>query len=393
MIDLATVSAQLERARLDGWLIYDFRGSNPVFSHVLGQRLSFTRRAFLLATRSAEARLIVSRLDAGAVSPVPGLSLDTYTTWRDLHEWLATHVGPLASVAMEYSPHGELPAMSWVDGGTLDLVRGLGVEVMPSADLFQLTAASWGEAGLQSHYAAMEHLVAIKDRAFAFAQERLSAGGRCTEVEVQSLIANEFERRQLITDDPPLVAVNAHSADPHYEPSDATSSEFGRGDWMLIDLWAKEQVDSAVFADITWVGYGGPTVPRKHQEVFDIVASARDAVVASLRRRWRESPPIQGYELDRVARKCIASAGYGNAFVHRTGHSLGPGESVHGLGVNLDDLETHDTRPIRKGLGFTVEPGIYLPEFGVRSEINVYMDEAGPVVTSPVQTMPVVMDI
>lgn len=392
MPDFATIDRYLVDADVDGWLIYDFRGSNPILSHLLEKRYFLTRRAFLLLSRSAQPRLFVSRVDATAeLLDQPGVHVETYTSWKELRDWLDEYVAPLSTVAMEYSPHGELPAMSWVDGGTLDLVRERGTTIVSSADLFQQFAAQWSTVHLESHRAAMVHLVEIKDLAFALVEKRLKSGRSCSEYDVQKLILDEFARRELVTDDPPVVGVNAHSGDPHYEPSEDSHAQIRPGDWLLVDLWCKERGEHAVFADITWVAYVGPRVPDEHQKVFDLVARARDAVVDELRKRSGE--PIPGYELDRVARSVITDAGYGEYFVHRTGHSLGPGEAVHGLGGNLDDLETHDTRPIGPGLGFTIEPGIYLAAFGVRSEINVYMTDDGPEITSPVQTAPIVMEL
>jgi Xaa-Pro aminopeptidase len=390
--DFSLVAEQLSYANVRGWLVSDYAGSNPVFAHLLGERLFLTRRAFVLITPDAS-RLLISRVDAAAdLISRPGCVVETYTSLTEMRAWLATHVAPLGVVAMEYSPHGDLPAISRVDGGTLDLVRDLGVEVRSSADLFQLAAGLWSKSNLLSHRAAMAHAAEIKDLAFEFVGQRLRARQLCTEHDVQAFILAEFQRRDLTTSDPPIVAANAHSGDPHYEPSSVRSTELHPGDWLLIDLWCRERGHDAVFADITWVGYLGNRVPDEYRKIFDIVIGARDAVLKLLQRRFSANEPLRGYELDNVARNHIVNAGFGDQFVHRTGHSLGS-ESLHGLTVNLDDLETHDTRPIVAGIGFTIEPGIYLPSFGVRSEIDVYMAEDGPEVTSPVQTSPVVMQV
>jgi len=348
---------------------------------------------FLLVTADAAPRLLLSGVDATAAvaEQVPGVTVDRYTRWTEIEDWLRRHVAPFGTAAMEYSPRGALPAMSWVDGGTLELVREAGVEVTSSADLVQMTAALWHDAGLASHRSAMAHAAEIKDLAFGHVRRRLGDGAGCTEHDVQQLIMAEFGRRGLVTPDPPVVAVNAHSGDPHYVPSASRSADIRAGDWLLVDLWCREPHDHAVHADITWVAYAGATAPDRHRAVFEVVARARDAVVAEARERVAAGETVRGFELDRVARGIIDAAGHGAAFVHRTGHSLSPGEAVHGLGANLDDLETHDTRPLRPGLGFTVEPGIYLADFGVRSEINVFMAEQGPVVTSPVQSAPVTL--
>lgn len=374
-----------------GWLVSDYAGSNPVLAHLLGKRLFLTRRAFLLITDEVP-RLLISRVDA-APDLITGSHclVETYTSWEELQAWLRAHVAPLGVVAMEYSPRGDLPAMSWVDGGTLELVRNLGVDVRTSADLFQLAAGKWSEGNLVSHRAAMTHATEVKDLAFELVAEQLRAGNRCTELDVQAFILAEFEQRGLTTSEKPIVAVNAHSGDPHYEPSPDRNAELRLGDWLLIDLWCREQRDDAVFADITWVGYLGRKAPSEHKRVFDLVAGARDAVVDVLRDRFSRDQEIRGYELDNVARRHITSAGLGEQFVHRTGHSLGANGLLHGLTANLDDLETHDTRLILASTGFTIEPGVYLSTFGVRSEINVYMTESGPEITSPVQTSPVLM--
>lgn len=387
------MDALLEAEGLDGWLVADYAGSNPVFAHLLDAHVHLTRRTFLLVTRE-QRRMLVSQVDATEeIAELAGdFALDTYRGWPELRAWLKTHVGPLSTVAMEYSPHGELPAMSRVDGGTLDLVRELGVEVRPSANLFQQAAGAWTDANLRSHRAAMVHAADIKDLAFAHAGERLRAGEPCGERDVQVFILEQFERRGLVTADPPVVAANANSGDPHYAPNAERSAELRRGDWLMIDLWCKERADHAVFADITWVGLLGGDVPDEHAKVFDAVARGRDAVIETLRERSNGAGPVRGFELDRVARRTIDEAGFGEHFVHRTGHSLSPGDLVHGLAANLDDLETHDTRPILPGFGFTVEPGVYLPSFGVRLEINVFMTEQGPDITSPVQTAPVLVD-
>lgn len=390
---VSLVARHLRTANVGGWLISDYAGSNPVLAHILGERLFLTRRAFLLITAETS-RLLISRVDAVASRPViAGCQVETYTSWRELRAWLSTHVADLGNVAMEYSPHGDLPAISRVDAGTIELIRDLGVEVRSSADLLQLAIGRWTDRNLSSHRAAMAHAIAVKDLAFEFIGERLSASRACTEHDVQTFILKEFQKRQLTTEEPPIVAVNEHSGDPHYAPSGEDSTELRPGDWVLIDLWCRDSSKDAVFADITWVGYLGEQVPDEHMRVFDVVAGARDAVVDELRARFASDRQLYGYELDNTARNHIASAGFGEQFVHRTGHSLGADGSLHGPTANLDDLETHDTRPILPGVGFTIEPGIYLPSFGVRSEINVYMSAEGPEVTSPIQTSPIVLAV
>lgn len=391
--DVSEIVRQLSRVGVGGWLVSDYAGSNPVLQYLLGRRLFLTRRAFLLISEEG-ARLLVSRVDAvPEVRELPGCVVETYTSWVELGDWLAAHVTPLRVVAMEYSPDGALPAMSRVDGGTLDLVHHLGVDVRSSAELFQLAVGAWSERNLASHRSAMRHAAEIMQLAFAFAGDRVHGGHVCTEHDVQSFILREFGKRGLISEDPPIVAANAHSGDPHYEPSPSGSAELAARDWVLIDLWCRERSEQAVFADITWVGFLGDQVPEEHRGVFDVVAGARDGVVRVLRERFAAGTPVLGFELDDVARRHIADAGMADRFVHRTGHSLGADGSLHGLTANLDDLETHDSRPIIDGVGFTVEPGIYLPSFGVRLEINVYMGANGPEITSPVQEAPYLVPV
>ena len=385
---MARAGDVLRSSGADAWLVYSYRGNNPVFGQLAGTRLFLTRRAFILIKPGATPKLLVSRVDGTpALAALEEFDVVYYLTWQELSAWLGEQLAGLTTVAMEYSPMGELPAMSWVDGGTLDLVRDTGVTVTSSAALFQEAAAVWSQESRAAHDRAMRHVVAIKDDAFAEIERLLSDGSPCDEYVIQTRIADAFAERGLITDDPPVVAVNSNSGNPHYGPTAERHDPIAVGDWVLIDLWAKEQGPEAIFADITWVGYVGREVPQRHRDVFATVAAARDAVVAHLERH-RATP---GYELDRVARRVIADAGYGEQFVHLTGHSLSAGDIVHGLGANLDDLETHDTRLVHSGLGFTIEPGIYLPEFGVRSEIDVFMTDDGPVVTSPAQTSPVLI--
>lgn len=239
---------------------------------------------------------------------------------------------------------------------------------------------------MESHLRACTQVAAIKDAAFEYIRRAVREGRPLTEYDVQEAMVQDFLRRGLELEGRPIVGVNANSGNPHYEPTAEVHLPIRRGDWVLLDLWGRFAGDEGVFADITWVGFVGAEVPAKHTAVFEIVCLARDAVVERLQAAWKQGETLQGWQLDQVARQSIKAAGYEPYFVHRTGHSLGPGPSAHGLGVNLDDLETHDTRLVAPGVGFSVEPGIYLDEFGVRSEINVFMHpEKGPLVTTPTQ--------
>ncbi len=385
MIELNRAQAYMEAQAIDGWLLYDFRGSNPVFWHVLGARQPTSRRNFLFVPAAGEAVLLAHGLDKLLFTDFD-VYTEWYTTWGEMQEWLKGILSGCGRVAMEYSPGGTIPMHSWVDAGTVEYIRAQGAEVVSSANLFQVAAASWSERSISAHERACTEVAAIKDEAFALIGERLRVGEPVNEYEVQQFIRQRFAEQGLITDHGPIVAVNAHSGDPHYEPSEAEYAPIQEGDWILIDLWAKYEEPEDVYCDITWVGYAGSDVPSEYQEVFDVVTGARDAVVERLEEAWEAGETLQGWQLDDAARDYIEDAGYGEFFTHRTGHSMGPSPTPHALGANLDNLETHDTREIIPGIGFSVEPGVYLPEFGIRSEIDMYIDpEKGPLVTTAIQ--------
>ena len=370
---------------IDAWLVYDFRGGNPVMWQLFGAKRRTTRRVFLLIPATGGARLLCHAIETDVFAGL-GAQVESYRSWSEMRQWVGSALATCGRVAMEYSPGAKLPTLSWVDGGTLEWVRSCGVEVVSSAALFQVALTMWSEAALQSHLSACSHVVEIKDGAFDYLGESLRRGKDLTEFQVQQFIVDEFTRRQLDMDHRPIVGVNANSGNPHYEPTADICDPITLGDWVLIDLWARHPGEQHIFGDITWVAHAGAEVPAEKQEVFDLVKGGRDLVVQRLEQAWRAGDVLQGWELDQICREHVAATGYGDYFVHRTGHSLGPGPMVHGLGVNLDNLETHDTREILPGTGFTIEPGIYLPEFGVRLEINVYIDpQKGPTVTTPSQ--------
>ena len=371
---------------LDGWLVYDFRGSNPVMRQLLPGWVNTTRRGFLFLPATGEApRLLVHAIEASHFRELSEITVLTYAARGELLQRLRELLAGASRIAMEYSPDGELPTVSWVDGGTLEMTRACGVEVATSADLFQVALTNWSEAALASHLRACTDVVAVKDCAFDYIARALGTGETPTEFEVQEEIGNQFRTRELDTDHPAIVAVNDHSGDPHYAPPAESSSPIRPGDWVLIDLWARCPGQENVFADITWVACAGEPTPEQRR-VFDIVREARDVVLCELEMAFRQGRTPRGWELDRAARDFVIAEGFGEFFPHRTGHSLGPGPSIHGLGVNLDDLETRDWRSVLPGAGFTIEPGIYLPAFGVRLEVNVYIDPAvGPRVTTPLQ--------
>ncbi len=387
---LGTAQKVLRDMRLDGWLVYDFRGSNPVFAQLFGKRLGTTRRVALFIPAGANERptLVVSFIDAPLFEEFSFTDRSIGVDWKTFFSDIKKLVGSASSrrIAMEYSPGAALPAMSFVDAGTIEAIRALDIDVVSSADLVQTCIATWSADALTDHLAVSKLVEAAKDDAFDFVRTALRNGTTITEYNVQQRISSSFAEYGLDPDHAPIVGVNEHSGDPHFEPTQTNCSVIRPGDWLLIDLWARTPGEANIFSDITWVGFCGRDVPLKHRRVYDVVTAARDACLAAAIDAWNAKQPAQGWQLDDVAMKVIRDAGFGDYIRHRTGHSLSPGPKVHGLGVNIDNLETHDTRYVLPGLGFTIEPGVYLPEFGVRSEINVFMDPVGgPIVTSCIQ--------
>jgi Xaa-Pro aminopeptidase len=385
MFNISVVQSEMQKQSIDLWLIYDFRGSNPIFWQAIGQKKSTTRRSLLLIPDDGEVILIVHIIDKELFSDID-IALTSYTSWQELHSIIKNIVRQNNKIAIEYSPNASIPTLSWVDAGTVELLQSFGANIVSSSNLFQMAASYWTKEGLESHLKACADVAEIKNLAFAYIRDKIFSNTSVTEFDVQQFIIDEFRKRNMETEDFPIVAINQNSASPHYEPSSNLNSTISQGDWVLIDLWARYPGDHNIFSDITWVAYVGKQLPDKYYKIFNIVKNARDAVVARLKEAWESDEVIEGWQLDDVARSYITKSGYGNYFLHRTGHSIGPGSSLHALGVNLDNLETHDTRAIIPGIGFSVEPGIYLDEFGVRLEINVYVDPLkGPIVTTPIQ--------
>lgn len=385
MLNLAPTQDFMRRQQIDGWLLYDFRGNNPVFAQLLPGQRTTTRRAMLFIPATGDPVLLQQTLDANQFEGL-GIRRETYVSWRDLHAWLAGIATGRGRIAMEYAPANTLPVVSIADAGIVELVRGQGLEVVSSANLIQMCVARWSAAAVEQHAVASRKVTAIKDAAFARIREGIAAGQTPHEHEIAQFIRDRFKAEGLEWPDGPIVAVNAHSGDPHYEPSPEHPTPIRPGDWVLIDLWARQPGDENIYSDITWVGVVASKPSDKQREVFETVKAARDGALRLAVDAWQAKQTLQGWQLDDAARAPILAAGYEHAIKHRTGHSLSPGPKVHGLGFNLDNLETHDTRAVLPGLGFTIEPGIYLPEFGVRLEIDAYVDpQRGPVVTSCVQ--------
>ena len=374
----------LQAEHLPGWLIYDYLGCNPVLAQVATPSGHVTRPVFLFVPVDGSATLLTHHVDAGKFADAgdgTDLKQVVYSSRVTLESALQDALSGCSRVAMEYSPRNGLPRVSRVDAGTVELVRSMGADVVSSADLMQYATQRWSPAQLAGHKRAAEKLGRIVNEAFARIGQRLADGP--TEFEIAEFIRARFHEEGLVTADGPIVSTNAHCSDPHYEPAAEGSSVIAPGDWVLIDLWAREDTPGSVYADITWTAYVGDNPSDHHRQVFDIVLGARDAALSFLQQSFSRGEAIQGWQADDVARSYIADHGFGDYFTHRLGHSIY--HTVHGEGVNLDNFETHDTRRIIPGIGFSIEPGIYLPEFGVRSEIDAYMSDDGPYASSPVQ--------
>ena len=386
MFDLKAIQSALRELGYDAWLLYDFRGSNPLARRVLGldEKAINSRRFFYLIPANGAPRKLLHRIETFVLDTLPGDKV-VYLRWEELEKGIKELVSPFKRVAMEYSPKNAIPYVSHVDAGTVELVKSTGVEVVSSGDLITVFEASWDDAQWKMHLEADQHTQSGYDVAWKLIADRVRAGQSLREVEVQKAIMDHFARHQMTTYHPPIVGVGPHSGDPHYEPVPMKDSEIKEGDFVLVDLWAKMDQPRAVYSDLTRVGFVGKTVPEMYTKIFDIVAAARDAAIEKVRAAFAANKVLHGWEVDDAAREVIKKAGYGDAFVHRTGHSIG--QETHGNGANMDNLETHDERRVLKRTCFSVEPGIYLPEFGVRSEINVFVDGDGQVhVTGGLQT-------
>jgi len=380
---LEALQRAIREAGVDGWLFYDFRGLDPIGRRILrlDPARTGTRRWFYFVPPQGEPGKLAHAIEPGMLDSLPG-SRVIYGTWQSLRQGLSAILAGARRVAMQYSPLNEVPYVSRVDAGTVELVRFLGFEVTSSADLVQLFDATLTPGQLESHRRAAAILRELVDVTFAHVAEGVRAGRAMTERSVQEFLDGLLAQRGLTRDSPPIVAVGAHAANPHFDVPPQGSAPVGRGDLLLVDVWAKEPAPGAVYADITWTAFVGERVPEEMSAVFQVVRRARDAAVSRARDAIRAGTPIRGFELDQAARRVIEEAGHGRNFIHRTGHSLH--EEVHGNGANLDDLETHDTRIILPRTLFTVEPGIYLTgRFGIRSEVDVYHAGSDAEVTGP----------
>ncbi|MGB2592519.1 MAG: M24 family metallopeptidase [Candidatus Acidiferrum sp.] len=381
--DINGIQSDLRAAKLDGWLFYDFRGRDPIAQNILqlppGMR---TRRWYYFVPAKGTPRKLVHRIESESLAALPGETF-FYAAQDELRKNLGKLLGRGKTIAMQYSPKNAIPYVAMVDAGTIELVKSAGARVVSSADLVQKYEACWSDTQLQSHLAAG----AVIDRAVRGAFELAAKNARdkktFTEYDLKQWFMQEFATAGISADNGPDIAVGPHASDPHYGPTQASASPIREGDLLLIDVWGKQKSPGSVYYDITWVGYLGAKVPDKIAKVFGIVREARDKAIELIQSSVAAGKALQGWQVDNAARKVIEKAGYGKYFFHRTGHNIG--QSVHGNGVNMDGLETRDVRHLIPKTCNSVEPGIYLPEFGIRSEVNVYIDEKEARVTGAVQ--------
>ena len=382
-LPIPAVQQALKKDGLDGWLLYDFHGSNPIarrLTDLTSSSKMATRRWYYLVPAEGAPRGLVHAIERHNLDGLPG-DKQPYAGREQLASGLKNLLRGMKRVAMEYSPGNAIPYVSRVDAGTVEAVRQLGVDVVSSGDLIQRFEAVWSDEALATHRAASERLYRIKDRAFELIRAR--GGRQLSEYDVQQAMVKWFGEEGLITDSAPCVSAQENAGNPHYQPTAAVSRAINANEIVLLDLWGKMATPGAVFADITWMGFTGPVVPDVYASAFAAARDGRDAGVNLVKSAAREGRELRGYEVDRATRNVIERAGFGPQFIHRTGHSLG--QEVHGNGVHMDDYETHDERRLIPGTGFTIEPGIYTPEFGVRTEINMYVGERSAEVTGPVQ--------
>jgi Xaa-Pro aminopeptidase len=386
-LDVAAVAQALGADELDGWLLYDFHGINPIAGEMTGAGRDgghlATRRWFYFIPAAGRPRGLVHSIESGLLAHLPG-TIEHYASRNELEAGLRRLLDGSRRIAMEYSPLSAIPYISRVDAGTIELVRQSGVDVVSSGDLVQRFSAVWHDPQMASHRRAAEKLYRVKDRAFEATARRVRDRVPTTEFDIQQLMVKWFTEEGLVTDSPPIVAAAEHAGNPHYLPTAAAARLIEPDELVLIDLWAKLDGAGSVFADITWVGHTGRSVPERLGRAFSAIRDARDRAVAFVRDGAQNGRDMRGWQVDRAAADLLSERGYASHILHRTGHSLG--ESVHGNGVNMDDYETHDDRRMIPGTGFTIEPGLYFPDFGVRTEINMIVLAHDAVVTGPLQT-------
>jgi Xaa-Pro aminopeptidase len=381
-MDIIRIQQALQSEQLDGWLFYDFRKSNPIAYQVLSlsQDEMYTRRWFYFVPAEGTPTALVSAVEAHVLNVLPGTEL-IFRTWQEMQAHLRSILPPGTRVAMEYSPQNAIPYISRVDAGTIELIRSLGVEVMSSADISQRFVAELSKEQIETHREVGHRLMMIKDRLFAEIGNHLRSGVEIDEYQVQQRFLKLMREADVVPPEPPLVAVNGNASNPHYAPSTTESHPIQRGDLILFDFWARLPQDYAIMGDYTWMAFAGTTeeIPQQQREVFEIVRSARDTGIAFIRERLAAGERVEGRQIDDIVRAVIVKAGYGDYFIHRTGHNIGTAD--HGNGANIDNYETQDMRALLTNTCCSIEPGIYLPEFGIRSEVDLLILEGDAEVT------------
>jgi Xaa-Pro dipeptidase len=382
--NLPNIQAALRNAQLDGWLFFDHHERDPLAYRVLNFKPvgSVTRRWYYYIPQSGEPRGLVHRIESGRLDLLPGAKT-LYSTWKEQTEGLRQVLAGARRVAMQYSPHCAIPYVANVDAGTIEVVRSFGVEVISSAELIQAFEARWTQSQVETHLEAGRRVDRVRHEAHDFIKAAVHQTTPITEYTVRQFVLKQFAEAGLVTDFGPIVAVNANASDCHYVPTEQQQSPIRKGDLVLLDMWAKLREPDAVYYDITWTAFCGETVPDKIREVFTVVRDARDAGIRLITETIGAGKPLRGCDVDDAVRGHIVSKGFGAYFTHRTGHSIG--REVHGNGANMDNFETHDDRRLIPNTCFSIEPGIYLPEFGVRSEINVLIEAGSARVTGEVQ--------
>ena len=382
------IQTALRERKIDAWLFYDHHHRDPIAYRILGlpENALVTRRWYYLIPAEGEPRKLVHRIEAGRLDALPG-SKGEYSSLQELEAGLAAMVGPYERIAMQYSPRNQIMYVSLVDAGTVEVLRELGKTVVSSADLVSQFEAVLTEEQIASHYEAQSVLDEILAEGFAEIGRRVRSifgeGGRVTEYDMMVWLREAMRRANLVWENGPNVSVNENSADSHYEPTAESAKEIRAGDFVLIDIWARKNRPGTCYYDITWTGVVGREPKEREEQVFGVVKAARDAAVQRVSDAFAAGEPIAGWQADDAARDVITRAGFGEYFTHRTGHNIGT--TLHGNGANLDNLETHDERLILPNTCFSVEPGIYLDNFGIRSEVNMMISGGRTGTTGRVQ--------
>ena len=384
-MNLAAIQTELQKAGLDGWLFFDHHQRDLLAYHVLGLDLAshVTRRWYYFIPARGEPRGLIHKVEPHVLNILPGGKI-FYARWQEQETGLKQLLQGAKKVAMQYSPRCAVPYVANVDAGTVELIRSLGVEVVSSAELIQVFEAKWTPAQLEMHLEAGRRVDVIRAEAFDFIKQATRAGHPLDEYGVQQFVMRRFKERGLTTDHPPIVGANVNAADSHYCPPDKGSAPIRRGDLVLLDLWAKLDQPDAVYYDITWMAYCGERVPEPMEKAFAVTMGARDVGIKLVREAMAAGRTLRGFEVDDAVAGHIQTCGYGENIRHRTGHSIG--REVHGVGANIDNMETHDERPIIPWTCFSIEPALYLPDFGVRTEINLFVEERGARVTGEMQS-------